>query len=140
MRYLPWLALAAIAGGVALLAYAAATGQGQVYLVLIFPVFSGSGLASFLGMLLLFVGMFLGFWSFARPQVAEVPSTPSVSGAPPPSAAPSVGAPGKNFGGVVFLGPFPIVFGSDARIAKYMLVVGLAMTILLLLFFFLVLS
>lgn|GEM_PF-311453 len=34
-------------------------------------------------------------------------------------------------GGVVFLGPFPIVFGSNKRIAKWMLVVALIITLLL---------
>jgi uncharacterized protein (TIGR00304 family) len=34
-------------------------------------------------------------------------------------------------GGVIFLGPFPIVFGSNKKIAKWMLVVALIITILL---------
>lgn len=136
MRRSSLLALAAIVGGVALLGYSAATGEGQVHLVLIFPVFTGTGLLPFLGMVLIFAGIFLRFWSLAGGQSTAVPE-PAMAAAPPSPGASA--PPGRKFGGVVFLGPFPIVFGSDKRIAKYMLVLGIALTVLLLAFFFLVL-
>jgi len=34
-------------------------------------------------------------------------------------------------GGVIFIGPIPIVFGSNRRIAKWMIAVAVAITILL---------
>lgn len=135
MRSFALLALAALIGGVALLAYSAAVGQGQVHLVLIFPVFTGTGLLPFLGMLLIFAAFFLGFWAFATQPSAGLPQP--VGPVPPPPSPPP--APARRFGGVVFLGPFPIIFGSDAKMAKYMLVLGIALTVLLLAFFFLVL-
>lgn len=138
MRPLTLLALALLAGGVALLGYSVATGESQVHLVLIFPVVTGAGIVAFTGILLVAVGMFLGFFSIAGPSL--VPEAP----APPPPApgpqAPKAAAPAKRFGGVVFLGPVPIVFGSDVRVSKAMLVLAIALTVLLLVFFFLVLS
>ena len=134
MRLLPLIAAAAFAGGVALLAYSAATGEGQVALFLIFPVFTGTGLVPFAGMLLIMLGFFLGFVSLASRfmPASEDAVMPAAS-----QSAPSPASPSKKFGGVVFLGPVPIVFGSDRKISTAMLVLGIALTILLALFFFL---
>ncbi len=139
MRRLSFLALACLIGGVALLAYGAAVGQVQGYLVLIFPVLTGSGPLPLAGIALLVLGIVLGFLSFARSPL-EVPGGPqpaarsASSPSSPPTPAPG---PSKPFGGVVFLGPIPIVFGSDARMSKYMLVLAAVVTALLLAFFFL---
>ena len=133
MRALSALALASILGGVALLAYGAATGQAQVHLVVIFPVFTGSGLTPFAGMLLIALGMFLGFVSFAGLPLRMPVAPREEQGATPPSVA--APAPARKFGGVVFVGPFPIVFGSDATVSKYMLLLAIAMTILLFILF-----
>jgi len=125
------LALTALVAGLALLAYSAAAGEGRVVLFLIFPVFTGSGLASFAGMLLIMLGLFLGFLSMAGF------SLPGAASAPPPAVAPSAtpASPAKKFGGVVLLGPIPIVFGSDRRVTTAMLVLAIVLTILLVLFF-----
>lgn len=139
MRRLSLLALACLIGGVALLAYSAAVGQVQGYLVLIFPVFTGSGPISLAGMGLIILGFVLGFFSLSRvPLAAPEESPPTGRPAPVPSA-PSRAPPTRRFGGVVFLGPLPVVFGSDAKMSKYMLVLAVAVTLLLLAFFFLVL-
>jgi len=136
VKGLGWLALAAFAGGLALLGYSVAVGESQVHLVLIFPVVTGGGASGLAGMGLVFLAMILGFLSFARPSPGPV-STAEASGAPQSPPAPATPAP--KFGGVVFLGPIPIVFGSSPRISKVMLVLAVAMTILLLAFFLLVL-
>ena len=114
MRRLSLLALACLVGGVALLAYGAATGQGQVTLFVIFPVFTGTGVASVAGMLLLVAAMFLWFASlagFPTGRAAE-PSSPT-SAAPPSSASPPASPPRK-FGGVVFLGTGKVAPTLDA--------------------------
>jgi len=133
MRRLSLLALASLVGGIALLGYGAATGQGKV--VLIFPVFEGP--VPFVGGLLIMLAMFLWFLSVARsgvpwpagPSEAVTPSPPTPAAAPPAKA-----------GGVVFLGPFPIVFGSDPKVAKAMLILGIVLAGLLLLVFLLMYS
>ena len=131
MRRLALLALASLFGGVALLAYGAAVGQGQVHLVLIFPVFTGTGIVSFAGMILLVLGMFLGFASFSQFSMAAPPEA-APAGGPTATVAPQTAA--KKFGGFVFIGPVPIVFGSDVRVARLMLVLAVVVTILLIAF------
>ncbi len=138
MRKLTALALIALAAGIALLGYSVATGESQVHLFLIFPVFTGTGVFAFLGIVLIAVAMFVGFFSFAGATL--VPSGPPPKTAAPPAQAPQAAPPARKFGGVVFLGPIPIVFGSDARVSKWMLILGIALTVLLIAFFFLVLA
>ncbi len=41
----------------------------------------------------------------------------------------------KKVGGVLLLGPIPIVFGSTERITRWMLVAGIVITVVLLLLF-----
>ena len=133
VKHLGWIALAVFAGGLALLGYSAALGESQVHLVLIFPVVTGGGAVGLAGMGLVFLAMILGFLSFARLSPVPVPRA-EAAGAPQPPPAPAT-----KFGGVVFLGPIPIVFGSSPTISKVMLALAVVMTILLLAFFLLVL-
>ena len=133
VKGLGWLALAAFAGGLALLGYSVAVGESQVHLVLIFPVFTGGGGAGLAGMGLVFLAMILGFLSFARFSPVTVPKAQAADAPQPPPA------PATKFGGVVFLGPIPIVFGSSPTISKVMLALAVVMTIVLLAFFLLVL-
>ena len=136
VKGLGWIALAAFVGGLALLGYSVAVGESQVHLVLVFPVVTGGGALGLAGMALIFLAMFVGFLSFARLPTATSPGTMPAE----TTAAPKTPAPPAKFGGVVFLGPIPIVFGSSPKISKIMLAVGLVMTILLLAFFLMVLG
>jgi len=141
MRRLSLLALACLAAGVALLAYGAATGQGQVTLFIIFPMFTGTGLAPLAGMLLIVAAMFLWFASLAGFTAGSGAGPGSAApSTPPQQSAPPAASPSRKFGGVVFLGPIPVVFGSDARVSKWMLVLAVIMTLVLVAFFFLVLT
>jgi len=126
MRKLTLGAVALIALGIILIAYAVSTGEAKVYIFVFIPVFTGGTLTAFGGTLLLFLGIFLFFFSLAGPGGFDTVE--------PARAAPRAGAPrtpGTKFGGVVLLGPIPIVFGSDKKIAKWMLVVALILVILL---------
>lgn len=123
VRPLRLLGPALMAGGVAALAWGFVHGEASLNLFLIFPVITATGGWSALGILLLIAGFFSLFltWtpmspSEATPPAASPPSAPGVG--PTPSAA------ARRWGGVVFLGPVPVVFGSDARVAKWMIVVG----------------
>jgi len=136
VKHLGWIALAVFAGGLALLGFSVAVGESQVHLVLIFPVVTGGGAAGLAGIGLVFLAMALGFLSFARLSPIPVPKAES-AGAPQPPPAPVT--PATKFGGVVFLGPIPIVFGSSPTISKVMLALAVVMTVLLLAFFLLVL-
>lgn len=133
MRRLTAIAIGVLAAGIGLLGYSVGRGESEFHLVLIFPVLTGSGLFGFAGVLLLIAGMFLGFASFAGIPWRFPPAPSAPSPAPTPPTGP--GAPPKRFGGLVFVGPIPIVFGSDPQVSKAMLAVAVAVTIILIVFF-----
>ena len=122
MRALRLLGPALIIAGVAALAFGFVQGQAGLSLFLIFPVVTATGAWSALGILLLIAGFFALFLTWPA-YVADVSPPTQAQAATPPSGATSP-APSRRWGGVVFLGPIPIVFGSDAKVARWMLVVG----------------
>ncbi len=139
-RALRWLGVAGIVAGAALIAASLATGEGHAYLFLIFPVFTSTGVLGLLGIVALFAGIAVAMFSFAN---RGIPATGAPGTAPPPAQAPPAGpqaaAPAPRLGGVVMLGPIPLVFGSDARITKWMIAMGivlLALTVGVWLFLF----
>ena len=100
--------------GLVLIALALVTGEAKVALVLFIPVIYGGGILLLLGILLLFLGIFARFF---LPMTHEETTLE------------------KNYGGVVFIGPIPMVFGSDAKITRTMMYIGLVIAIILLLFY-----
>lgn len=124
------LALALLLSALAVLGYAYAMGQLRVALFLIFPVFYGSGLLPLVGVLLLVAAAFAGFTA-GIPRHEQGTDPPAVEEGPREE-------PRVRGGGLVMLGPIPIVFGSDRGIVKGLLVLGIALLALGLLFFLLV--
>ena len=127
MRFLRLLGPAIVLVGLLVLAVAVQRGEASVYLVIIVPVVAGSGPIAFLAILLVFVGFFLTFLLW-----------PSRLAAPSEQALESVQLPTdmakgpRRWGGVVFLGPIPLVFGSDPRMTRAMLLVGVILFLALL--------
>jgi uncharacterized protein (TIGR00304 family) len=119
-----WLPIALFLAGVLAIGYAVATGEAEVSLVIIFPVFSGSSGLFLLGVLLLVASFFVGFalLAFAQSSEQEVRGTNPVK---EPSGTKS------SYGGVVLIGPIPIAFGSDKSIAMLMLVIGIILAVIL---------
>ena len=115
-------------GGIALVVAAVATGEADVSLVLIFPVFSGSGPLFLLGVLLMVASFIAVFALIASGQV----DTGLGQGAQDQARPESTSTRKTKYGGVVLIGPVPIAFGSDKRIALIMLVIGVAIAILVL--------
>ncbi len=125
MRPFRWLGPAVLGIGVAVLALAVGRGEASVYLVVIVPVVAGTGPLGFLGILLVFVGFFLTFllWpTRTEAGAAEHVDAGQAEGLPPT----------RRWGGVAFLGPIPLVFGSDSRMTRTMLWVGVALFLALL--------
>jgi len=126
-----WLGVGVFALGIALLGVAVARGEAVLYLVLIFPVIQATGLLAFGAIAAMFAGLLLVFVAFALGP----PRAPPVA-IPSPEAPPAERLPTRRTraGGVVFLGPVPIVFGSDAQVARWMVVVAVVLFVLLLAF------
>ncbi len=109
MRATALVPVGLLVAGIALWADALARGNATVYLVVVLPVFvADRSFEPLVGSLLLLAGIFTLPLAF-----------PGSPGEPPPRPAPSADpggrpAPGPSggFGGVILLGPIPIVFGS----------------------------
>jgi len=112
-----WLPVLVFVAGVACIVVAAASGNAEVQLLVIFPLVSGSGWLFILGIVLIIASFILGF-VLAASSMEEPPS---------PVETPSQRKTGtqKRYGGVVIIGPVPIIFGSDRKMAFLMLVVAI---------------
>lgn len=123
-RALRVLALALLAGAVAAGAAGLATGQLEVALLLVFPIVYGTGPLGLLAVLLL-IGAMLAWFASGVAAFRELePRAPSQ-----PRAADAGERQGARHGGVVLLGPIPIVWGSDPRTALWVALAALALAL-----------
>jgi uncharacterized protein (TIGR00304 family) len=135
MNTLRAVAWSVIALAVILIVVALIVGELKAALFLVFPVLYGVGLLAAAGILLLFVGVILLFAS-AVPSTDRSQEKPVIPTEPTDASQPSVERRTR-FGGVVLVGPIPIVFGSDRRtafwamVAMALILVALALFILL---------
>lgn len=114
--------------GIVAVAIAIARGEASLLLVVVFPVVQATGGLGALGVLLLVAGFVASF--FALPFRGE----PEGVG-PPPTESSQPASPSartRRWGGVLFLGPIPIIFGSDARMTRTMLLLGIVLFLALL--------
>ena len=128
MRTNRWVGPATLAAGLAVLGWAVARGEARLYLVLVVPVIVGTGPLAFLGFLLVFLGFALTFffWPFRFAPSSPPAIVPSrvLPESPPQEGAPPDASRSRRWGGVVFLGPIPLVFGSDPQMTRRMLILG----------------
>jgi len=120
--------------GVVVLVVAFLRGEATLSLFVIFPVITATGGWAAVGVLLIIAGFFAFFLTLPS-WIGELrPAGPSrePSGLENPASPQLPQVRPRRFGGVVFLGPIPIVFGSDATVAKWMLVVGVLLFVALL--------
>lgn len=115
--------------GIACIAASVLSGEAEVSLFLIFPVFSGSSGLFLLGTAMIVFSFIVGFMFLMTGQLelAGVDVRPA-SGTP----ARTTEKTGARYGGVVLIGPVPIAFGSDKTTALVMLVVGIVLAIVVL--------
>lgn len=122
-----WVPVGLFVGGIVLIVAAVASGEAEVSLLVVFPVFSGSSPLFLLGTLLIVMSFIVGFLMLVLGQMQM-----AAGGTWPAGDFPEVQASGstrKEYGGVVMVGPVPIAFGSDRRIALIMLVLGIVLAI-----------
>lgn len=123
-----WVPIAVFVSGIACIAAAVMGGEADVRLFLIFPVFSGSSWLFILGTLLIVLSFFVGFAMIAIGGT-EVDRFQPGSAEPP---SPTTARRKTTFGGVVLVGPIPIVFASGKNMAIFMLIVGIALAMVFL--------
>lgn len=128
MRPTLWIPIAMFLAGVAAIAFAVATGEADVSLIIIFPVFSGSSLLFLVGTLLLISSFISGFALMAT-EYGEPLDKADIA---PKKTGNGSRKSRTEFGGVVLVGPIPIAFGSDKRMAMIMLIVGIVLAVILL--------
>jgi uncharacterized protein (TIGR00304 family) len=128
-----------LVAGIALLAWAVSSGDAEFYLVVIIPVISGTGPAFGGGVLLFMLGLVVTFMGLSLRSLEALdlherpPSGPTTGpGTGQKGEVPPVG--GTQFGGVIFLGPIPIVFGKGQRAGRWMLVASIVFGILMIVF------
>lgn len=103
---------------IGLIAVSTLIGESQFGLFLIFPFVIGSGLIAIAGIALLFFAMLILFASFAKQMSQSERPINALSEELHESTH-------RKYGGVVMIGPLPIAFGSDSRIAVTMMIVGI---------------
>lgn len=125
MRKGPTLALGLFILGLALLAVSVLFGSGGVFLALIFPIYHGTDIWGFLGIICLIGALFLGFFTL-------VPSGMPVRGSrSDQEVGPPVKESQKKFGGVIMLGPLPIVIGSDMKMSIVAMILAIIIIVIL---------
>lgn len=108
-----------LAAGVALLVVGALRGEVRGGLLFIIPFVYGEGPLAALGALALMAGLLL---TFAARFAGAARVGPSRGAAAIPA--------GVRHGGVLFIGPLPVVWGSDSRMAKWAAALGLLLLVL----------
>ena len=136
-----YIGLLFLAAGVFLAWKAVSTGAGSVHLFLIFPVFTTTSVAGALAVLCLFTGFVLLSYGVMLHMAASHPYPPPAHNTSAYSSYSSTYNSGlvaepepcrpvhseKRFGGVVLIGPIPIVFGSDRNMATLSILVAILM-------------
>ncbi len=123
--------VAFISAGIILLAAAVLRGELTFALFVVFPVFFGTGPFALFGIMSLFAGIFLLFFAFAtRSDESAPPHANEAKPFQPPREEPRARA-----GGVILIGPIPIVFGTDAGMTKAMLILAIILTAIMALAF-----
>ncbi len=114
------LPLVLFLGGLTCLIAAVATGEGQAGIFIVFPFVAGSGWLMLLGVALIFLSIVAFMFSMSSGDPGQI-------------------APGhhkkwqteKKAGGLVLIGPIPIVISNDKTLALVLLVVGIAAAVIL---------
>ena len=112
--------------GIAFLAISIIRGEGRVALLLFIPIFYGSGIYSFLGIFCLIIAIFVAFfgstfryrWTLFEKESMKVEKK-SYQKRPMK----------KRFGGVILLGPIPIIIGSDTKLVIIALLLAIVLII-----------
>ncbi len=120
-----------ILAGAALTVYGVATGEIQVALVIIVPVIVASSTIGILAIGSIIVGMLVGVADLFLNTGKEGPQDDLFNGGRQPEMTKRTG-----WGGVVLIGPIPIVFGSSKRMTIFIAVIAVLVLVVIVLTLF----
>jgi uncharacterized protein (TIGR00304 family) len=100
-----------------------ATGEVEAGVFLIFPFLKGSGIYALLGFVFIFIAVLLLMFGFGR-TTTESEDLPFEENKYDVEKKTSVKG-----GGVVLVGPIPIVFGSNWKIAVFMMILAIILIV-----------
>ncbi len=126
-----YLSACLIISGIVIFGLSLIRGEGGIFLFFVFPVFYSTSLLGGFGIFLIFVGIFILFF---MPFFSSFPRFSE-----PPNEVEHVHHDNEkrsHYGGVVLIGPIPIIFGSDKHIAFYMIIAAISMLLALYLFIY----
>ncbi len=113
---IPFIVLLA---GISLVIFSIIEGEANIALLFIVPIIYGTGAYLAMGILLIFLSFIMFFIFLGHPRVGsrEIKRTKTEKE--------------SSYGGVIFIGPIPIIFGKDKSIAKKMMYLGLLIALIL---------
>lgn len=94
------------------------SGEVETGFIIIFPFISGSGIYAFLGFILIVIAIFLFLFSFAGYNKIDGYQNDNYELKPKKKTS-------IKGGGVILIGPIPIVFGSSWKIAAILMIIAL---------------
>jgi uncharacterized protein (TIGR00304 family) len=94
------------------------SGEVETGFFIIFPFISGSGIYAFLGFILIVIAIFLFMFSFA--SFNKIDEFQNDNYELKPKKKTSIKG-----GGIILIGPIPIVFGSNWKIAAFLMIIAL---------------
>ena len=101
--------------GISLIILSVIKGESQLALFLIFPVIYGAGVIMIFGILMIFLS-FASLFFIIPSQVDNQPTEIQRD---------------SKWGGIIFVGPIPIVIGKDRSITRTMLYIGLVIAVIM---------
>ncbi len=101
--------------GISLIILSVITGESKLALFIIFPVIYGAGFIMMIGILMIFLSFASLFFIPSSQQGSKTTEIQRES----------------KWGGIIFIGPIPIVIGKDRSITKTMLYIGLIIAVIM---------
>jgi len=134
------IAILLLISGIVLLGYSVAAGESSVGVFIVFPVLIGTGIWAFLGMMCVMGALLFGFMGFGARFAGFGEFNSSEPGQrqgqdQDQSPRQRTGHAVKG-GGVVLIGPIPIIFGSDSKLTVVLAVLAIIMMMLMMFFLF----
>ncbi len=136
MNSLRLLSLTCFILGVITIVYGISTGEVEIGVFFIIPFLIGSGFYAFIGFLLLFASFFLFFIGGLK-EIEEIP--PVIEDIPLEEPEVYEKPKKKRFfegGGVVLIGPIPIIFGTNWRITVITIIIAIIFIIIMISFLY----